>query len=83
MIFSVTRAVAPKIIAGNVIVSDLTLQTQSEKGTIFLIVKDTNETDKKIIVPLPEGTTYTDTSTPNIGVTQDTVNKQIVIDWER
>lgn len=71
----------PKIMAGDTQVYDLTLQGESSEQSITLTLKDEQPEDTKIIVPLPEGVTYTSNSNPNIGVTYDELNKQLVIDW--
>lgn len=71
----------PKIMAGDTQVSDLTLQGESKEQSIALTLKDEHPEDTKIVIPLPEGITYTSNSNPNIGVTYDELNKQVVIDW--
>lgn len=71
----------PKIMAGDTQVTDLTLQGESNEQVIALTVRDEHPEDTKIVIPLPEGITYTSSSNPNIGVTYDELNKQVVIDW--
>ena len=71
----------PKIMAGDTQVSDLTLQGESKEQSITLTLKDEHPEDTKIVIPLPEGITYTSNSNPNIGVTYDELSKQVVIDW--
>ncbi|MGY3713870.1 MucBP domain-containing protein, partial [Lactococcus petauri] len=71
----------PKIMAGDTVVSDIVLEAETENKSIVLTVKDSNQEDTKIVVPLPEGITYQSNSNPSIGVTQDIVNNQLVIDW--
>ncbi len=71
----------PKIMAGDTQVTDLTLQGESNEQVIALTVRDEHPEDTKIVIPLPEGVTYTSNSNPNIGVTYDEVSKQVVIDW--
>uniref|UniRef100_UPI00254C71DD adhesive domain-containing protein n=1 Tax=Lactococcus petauri TaxID=1940789 RepID=UPI00254C71DD len=71
----------PKIMAGDTQVSDLILQGESKEQSITLTLKDEHPEDTKIVIPLPEGITYTSNSNPNIGVTYDELNNQLVIDW--
>ncbi|MFK4894762.1 BspA family leucine-rich repeat surface protein [Lactococcus petauri] len=71
----------PKIMAGDTQVSDLILQGESKEKSIVLTVRDKHSEDTKIVLPLPEGITYTSNSNPNIGVTYDELSKQLVIDW--
>lgn len=71
----------PKIMAGDTQVSDLILQGESKEQSIALTVRDEHPEDTKIVIPLPEGITYISNSNPNIGVTYDELNKQLVIDW--
>lgn len=71
----------PKIMAGDTQVSDLILQGESKEQSVTLTLKDEHPEDTKIVIPLPEGITYTSNSNPNIGVTYDELNKQVVIDW--
>lgn len=71
----------PKIMAGDTQVSDLLLQGESKEQSIALTLKDEHPEDTKIVIPLPEGVTYTSNSNSNIGVTYDELNKQLVIDW--
>ncbi|MFK4886791.1 MucBP domain-containing protein [Lactococcus petauri] len=71
----------PKIMAGDTQVSDLILQGESKEQSVTLTLKDEHPEDTKIVIPLPEGITYTSNSNPNIGVTYDELNKQLVIDW--
>ncbi|MDG6112559.1 bacterial Ig-like domain-containing protein [Lactococcus formosensis] len=71
----------PKIMAGDTQVTDLTLQGESKEQLITLTLKDEHPEDTKIVIPLPEGITYTSNSNPNIGVTYDELSKQVVIDW--
>jgi hypothetical protein len=71
----------PKIMAGDTQVSDLILQGESKEQSIALTLKDEHPEDTKIVIPLPEGVTYTSNPNPNIGVTYDELNKQLVIDW--
>lgn len=78
---ALSSIVIPKIMAGDTVVSDIALQAENKEKIISLTVTDTNPEDTKLVIPLPEGVTYQSNSTPNIGVTQDTVNHQLVIDW--
>ncbi|MFK4886784.1 BspA family leucine-rich repeat surface protein [Lactococcus petauri] len=71
----------PKIMAGDTQVSDLILQGESKEQSITLTLKDEHPEDTKIVIPLPEGVTYTSNSNSNIGITYDELNKQLVIDW--
>ena len=81
LLITLSSIVIPKIMAGDTVVSDLVLQAEAEDKLIALTVTDSNQEDTKIVVPLPEGVTYQSNSNPSIGVTQDTVNNQLVIDW--
>ncbi|OUK04366.1 MucBP domain-containing protein, partial [Lactococcus petauri] len=81
LLITLSSIVIPKIMAGDTVVSDLVLQAEAEDESIALTVTDSNQEDTKIVVPLPEGVTYQSNSNPSIGVTQDTVNNQLVIDW--
>lgn len=73
--------VAPKFLAGDTQVTDLTLKSQVNEQTIQLTVTDQNQADTKVVVPLAEKLSYTPTKQTNAGVTYDQVNHQIVIDW--
>ena len=73
--------VIPKIMAGDTVVSDLSIQGESQGKTISLTVTDNNENDTKVVLPLAEGVTYQSNTNSTIGVTEDTVNHQLVIDW--
>ncbi|WP_213497100.1 MucBP domain-containing protein [Lactococcus formosensis] len=81
LLITLSSLVIPKIMAGDTVVSDLVLQAETEDKSIALTVTDSNQEDTKIVVPLPEGVTYQSNSNSSIGVTQDTVNNQLVIDW--
>lgn len=81
LLITLSSIVIPKIMAGDTVVSDLVLQANTEDKLIALTVTDSNQEDTKIVVPLPEGVTYQSNSNSSIGVTQDTVNNQLVIDW--
>lgn len=78
---ALSSIVIPKIMAGDTVVSDLHIQAQSEGNIISLHITDENESDTKVVVPLPDSVTYKLSQTSNIGVTEDTVNRQLVIDW--
>ncbi|MFQ6324191.1 hypothetical protein [Lactococcus garvieae] len=78
---ALSSIVIPKIMAGDTVVSDLHIQAQSEGTIISFHITDENELDTKVVVPLPDGVTYKLNQTSNIGVTEDTVNHQLVIDW--
>lgn len=81
ILITLSSIVIPKIMAGDTVVSDIVLQAETEDKSIALTVKDSNQEDTKIVIPLPEGVTYQSNSNPSIGVTQETVNNQLVIDW--
>lgn len=71
----------PKIMAGNTVVNDLTVQATSNEKIINVGVSDQNESDTKVILPLPEGVTYQVNGQQIVGVTEDNANHQLVIDW--
>lgn len=81
IVLALSSIVIPKIMAGDTVVSDLHIQAESEGNIISLHITDENETDTKVVVPLPDSVTYKLNQTSNIGVTEDTINHQLVIDW--
>ncbi|WP_285047044.1 BspA family leucine-rich repeat surface protein [Lactococcus petauri] len=81
MVLVLSSIVIPKIMAGDTVVSDLHIQAESEGNIISLHIIDENESDTKVVVPLPDSVTYKLNQTSNIGVTEDTINHQLVIDW--
>ncbi|MCT0015353.1 BspA family leucine-rich repeat surface protein [Lactococcus lactis subsp. lactis] len=81
MVLALSSIVIPKIMAGDTVVSDLHIQAESEGNIISLHIIDENESDTKVVVPLPDSVTYKLNQTSNIGVTEDTINHQLVIDW--
>jgi hypothetical protein len=81
VVLFLSLAIIPKIMAGNTVVNDLTIQASASEKIINVVVSDQNESDTKVILPLPEGVTYQTNGQQIVGVTEDNVNHQLVIDW--
>jgi surface protein len=71
----------PKVLAGDSVVQDLKLHYKVQDNKISLTVEDNNPSDTKIVVPLPKDISYQVSGDQAIGITEDTTNHQVVIDW--
>ncbi|WP_167630092.1 bacterial Ig-like domain-containing protein [Listeria valentina] len=77
----------PTLFADDNTVKDLTLTSNkvdySTNETINLQIKDSNNQDTKVIVPLPKTVTFEGTENGEATVTNDKANQQIVLDFKK
>ena len=71
----------PRLLAGDILVQDLKLEMGSKGNIINATIKDHNIEDSKVVLPIPEGMNYLGSTSTNVGITEDKVNHQLVIDW--